>query len=300
MKIKNELFLAPIHEYTNYPFRELCRYYGAKYSVIPLVSAMGVVSSPNEKYIDLIDCYNIKEEGVQLFGNNPEVIEKASEILINKFNNLKWIDINSGCPSKNVMSSGGGSKLLKKPRVVGEIVNSLRERGLIVSVKMRLGDTEEESFNFVSEINPDFLIVHGRNVKQMYAGESNWNEIKEIKEKVDYEVVGNGDVINKKDGEEKIKKEYCDGVMIGRGAMSNPGCFSNVEINMENKIRILQKYLDILNEKNYTEKITFTRQKAHNILKGFSNSSEVRKEISLARSVDEMSKMCDFYLKEGV
>lgn len=291
MNIKKELFLAPVHDYTNLPFRELCRKYGVKYTVVPLVSSMGLIS--NNKYVEMIDYSNNKDEGIQIFGSNPKNMGKASEILINSFNNLKWIDINCGCPSKNVMQSGGGSALLKFPKIISEIIKEIKNREIIVSVKMRLCDTTEKTLKLVSEIEPDFLIVHGRTIKQMYSGNANWDEIKKIKQNTELEIIGNGDINNYFEAKEKIKNKVCDGVMIGRAALSNPGCFSNVEVNKKNKIKFVREYLSIMKEKEYLEKITLTRMKMINILKGFDNSSEVRKEISLCKNVQEIEKILE-------
>lgn len=291
MKIEKELFLAPIHEYTNYPYRELCKKYGAKYTLVPLVSAMGLTSSKN--YVEKIDYFDSKSEGIQIFGSDAKVMGKASEILVRKFSNLEWIDINCGCPSRNVTSSGGGTELLKNPKLVKEIVKEVKKTGVNVSVKMRLCNTKEKTFNFIKEIEPDFLIVHGRTKEQMYSGTADWDYIKEIKKNTELRIVGNGDIQNQIEVKEKIKEKYCDGAMIGRAAMSNPGCFSNIEINKENKIRFLQEYLQIIEEKEYYEKITITRVKALNLLKGFDNSSNVRKEISLAKNVQEIEKILE-------
>jgi tRNA-dihydrouridine synthase B len=285
------MFLAPIHEYTNYPFRELCKKYNAKYSLVPLVSSMGIVS--NEKYVEKIDYFNEENTGIQLFGSKPEIMGKASEIIIKKFHNLKWIDINSGCPSRNVIQSGGGSALLKHPKIVKEIVKEIKSRDVKVSVKMRLCNTDEKTFNFIKEIEPDFLIVHGRTVEQMYSGEADWGKIKEIKKKCNFPIIGNGDLENQIEGKEKIKDKYCDGVMMGRKAMSNPGCFSNFEIKKENKIKFLREYIEILKEKEYYEKITLTKVKALNILKGFQESSNVRKKISTVKNIKEIEKILE-------
>jgi tRNA-dihydrouridine synthase B len=289
LNVKKELFLAPIHEYTNYPFRELCKKYKAKYSLVPLVSSMGLIS--NKEYVEKVDYFDEKDVGIQLFGSDPVIIGKASEILIKKFHNLKWIDINSGCPSRNVIQSGGGSALLKHPKLVKEIIKEVKSRDVKVSVKMRLCNTDEKTFNFVKEIEPDFLIVHGRTVEQMYSGKANWEKIKEIKKKSNLDIVGNGDISNQLESKEKINEKMCDAVMIGRKAMSNPGCFSNKEISKKNKIEFVLEYLDILKEKEYYEKITLTRVKALNILKGFDNSSNVRKEVSLCKNVEEIVKI---------
>lgn len=291
------MFLAPIHEYTNYPFRELCKRYNVKYCLVPLVSSMGIVS--NEKYVEKIDYFNEENTGIQLFGSDYKVMGKASEILIRKFHNLKWIDINSGCPSRNVMQSGGGSALLKHPKKVKEIVKEIKSRDVIVSVKMRLCNTDDKTFNFVKEIEPDFLIVHGRTIEQMYSGKADWEKIKEIKKKCEFQIVGNGDIQNQIESKEKINDNYCENVMIGRAAMSNPGCFSNLEKSKKNKLKFLREYIEIMREKEYNEKITLTKVKALNILRGFDESSKVRKEVSNVKKIEEIEKIIENEEKFG-
>jgi len=49
------------------------------------------------------------------------------------------VDINMGCPAKDVVKTGGGSGLIATPELAAEIIGAAKESGLPVSVKTRLG-----------------------------------------------------------------------------------------------------------------------------------------------------------------
>jgi len=60
---------------------------------------------------------------IQLFGTDPDVLAEAA--LIAEQKNPDWIDLNFGCPAKNVVKRGAGAALLKAPEQIAEIIKKV-------------------------------------------------------------------------------------------------------------------------------------------------------------------------------
>jgi nifR3 family TIM-barrel protein len=145
------------------------------------------------------------------------------------------MDLNLGCCAKSVSGRGAGAGLLKDPQKIAEIINKLsRALDIPVTAKIRLG-WDEKSQNYIQvakiieENGGQLIAVHGRTRAQAYAGQANWDAIAEIKNAVSIPVIANGDVKIVADIDRIKIHTGCDGVMIGRAAVSNPWIFSRLD-----------------------------------------------------------------------
>ncbi len=138
------------------------------------------------------------------------------------------IDINMGCPVPKVVNNNGGSALMKDPGYVEELVKAMVSKiNKPLTVKMRAG-WDEEHIN-VCEVakacekgGASLVCIHPRTRTQYYAGHSNWDLIREVKEIVNIPVLGNGDIHSIDDMIEMERVTGCDGFMVARGALGNP------------------------------------------------------------------------------
>ncbi len=170
----------------------------------------------------------------QIWGNKPELFHKIARELTLEYN-FDGLDINMGCPVKNVVKNGCCSALINEPELAREIILATKEAThLPVSVKTRTGikthDTEEWIANLM-ETRPAAIILHGRTQKQQSDGLADWNEIAKgarIREEINpaTKFLGNGDVISYAHGIELSQRFNLDGVMIGRGIFHNPWFFN--------------------------------------------------------------------------
>ncbi|MEM4332398.1 MAG: tRNA-dihydrouridine synthase family protein [Candidatus Micrarchaeia archaeon] len=290
MNIKNKAILAPLSEYTTAPFRKLCKKYGADLVVVPLVSATAIARNP--RYAEKIDYSPEFDDGIQLFGARPADFKIALDVLLQKFPSLKWVDLNCGCPSYRVCEPGAGSALLKSPDTVADIIMQMRAGIKVLSIKMRLAGAHEETIAFaraIAEEGIDFITVHGRTPKQGYSGKADWEEIRCVKDAVDVPLVGNGDLTCRKDGEEKIKDGYCDAFMIGRAAMGNPKCFSNLMAREKGDcLDTIREYIEVCNQLG-TCNVNDIRQKALQIIRGFGGAADIREKISHCKSIEQIN-----------
>ena len=140
VKIKTPIILAPMAGVTDYPFRVLCRKMGAGAVYSEFVSSEGIIRE-NQKTLDMIKFQNVERPiGVQIFGSEPQVMEKAAKYVMDNFK-PDILDINYGCPVPKVTNKGGGSAALKDLCLMDEITQAVVEAvpDKPVTVKMRVG-----------------------------------------------------------------------------------------------------------------------------------------------------------------
>ncbi len=171
----------------------------------------------------------------QIWGTDPEKFYKTAKY-INENTCFDGIDINMGCPQKNIIKKGACSALINDPIRAKEIIIATEEASEIpVSVKTRIGFKSIDTENWTSVLlnSPiKALTVHGRTQKQMSEGIASWDEIAKVVELRDainpsIKIIGNGDVLSVGDGIEKKQKYKVDGIMVGRGIFQNFWMFTN-------------------------------------------------------------------------
>ncbi len=235
----------------------------------------------------------------QIWGNNPEIFHKVARDITDEYD-FDGLDINMGCPVKNVVKNGCCSALISQPALAKEIILATKEAThLPVSVKTRTGlkahDTEIW-IGHVMETKPAAIILHGRTQKQQSDGLADWEEIAKgarVRDEIDPEIpfLGNGDVMSYAQGEELSLKYGLDGVMIGRGIFHNPWFFNNPAPtpSITDKLAQLMVHTQIF-ERNWSGKKNF------NILKrfykiytnDFPGAAKLRAELMESKSFDEV------------
>ena len=232
IKIKGYAALAPMAGVADRAMREICMYYGAAFCVTELISSKAV-SMGDKKSIELMNITDSQRPiGLQLFGSDPDVMAQAAKIAEEK--NPDFIDINMGCPAPKVLSSGGGSALMKNLPLAEKIVSAVvKSVDLPVSVKMRTGFykdefTAAELAKRCEAAGASFITVHGRTREQMYTPPADLSAIAAVKTAVNIPVVGNGDIYTKTDAENMYSRTGCDFIMIGRGALGRPWIFAEI------------------------------------------------------------------------
>ena len=149
------------------------------------------------------------------------------------------IDLNFGCPANVVNRHGGGAALLKEPETIYAIVAAVRRSvpaHMPVSAKMRLGYLDDsravECALAISNGGADELVVHARTKAQAYRPPAYWERIADIRAAVAIPVVANGEIWTIADARRCRKLSGCDMLMIGRGAVVNPGLGLAIKADM--------------------------------------------------------------------
>ncbi len=239
VKIKKTAALAPMASVADRSYRILCREYGACYTVSELISAKGICYS-DKKTAELCTVTEAERPmALQLFGDDPEFMKKATEICMKYSPDI--LDINMGCPVPKVVNNNSGSALMKDIERAAEIVKAVKSvSGVPVTVKFRKG-WNKDSVNAVEfaqameAAGADALAVHGRTKDQMYLGKADRDIIKQVKQAVSVPVIGNGDIDSLESCLDMYKTTGCDLAMIGRATYGNPFIFKEIECYFENK-----------------------------------------------------------------
>jgi len=293
LKIKGNLFLAPMSGVTNIAFRTLCRRYGADLCFTEFVNSHSILNMNLEENKRLKTDDLDKPLGIQIFGNDEESLGKAAKE-IEPLADL--IDMNLGCPAYRIIRTGCGSELLKEPeklkKIIEKIVDSVDKP---ISVKIRSG-IDEKTINAVEvaklceNSGVKMITVHARTQKQGYSGKIDLEVIKKVKEAVNIPVIGNGDVISFDTAKELIEKTGCDGIMIGRGARTNPSIFNEIKNGeVKDKLELLYEYIQLC--KDYNLSLKDLKIPAMGIIHGFNGALKLREELSNMKSYEEIESL---------
>lgn len=240
--------LAPMEDVTDTVFREIIagvsdpRYLHILYTEFTSVDGMNhpigkirvgerLIVNPSEKKL-------LKDKGIrliaQIWGRKPELFFKIAREITHEYD-FDGLDINMGCPVKNIVKNGACSALIKEPNLAKEIILATKEAThLPVSVKTRTGIKYHDTENWIAsvmETRPAAVILHGRMQKQQSEGMADWDEIAkgaQIRNQLNpaTKFLGNGDVLSMAQGIEYTQKYGLDGIMIGRGIFHNPWFFN--------------------------------------------------------------------------
>lgn len=164
----------------------------------------------------------------QLLGSDPSCMADNAALLASL--GPAGIDLNFGCPANIVNRHGGGAALLDQPETIAAIVSAVRRSvpaEVPVSAKMRLGYHDDsravECALAIAESGAQELVVHARTKAQAYRPPAYWERIADIRAAVRIPVVANGDIWTVDDARRCRQASGCDMLMLGRGAVSDPG-----------------------------------------------------------------------------
>lgn len=315
IEIEKTAALAPMAGVADRTFRELCKDFGAAFTVSEMVSAKGV--SMGDKKSGELMYISEKEHpsSIQIFGNDPETMAEAalSAVIMNP----DIIDINMGCPAPKIIKGGAGSKLMLNPGLAGEIIKAVSSAvNIPVTVKIRTG-WDNDSLNAIemaeiAEKNGAAAItVHGRTKEQMYAPPVNIDMIKKVKESVSIPVIGNGDIDDAFSAAKMYETTGCDLIMVGRGALGRPWVFQQISAYMKNEIilpepPVSQRMLIMLRHienicNNRGAKIGMREARKHALwyTKGIRGSAEYRRQMSTLESIEQLQEIAFKITKEN-
>lgn len=320
MKIKdvefeNNVFLAPMAGIADRAFRELCINYGAGYTVSEMVSSKGLTMG-DKKSGELLTLGEIENPaGVQIFGDNPEIMAQAAKMCIKYHPNI--IDINMGCPAPKIAMNGGGASLMKNPLLAGEIIKAVSKAvDIPVTVKIRKGWDDEnitavELAKIAEKNGAAAITVHGRTRMQMYSGKVDYDIIAKVKKAVDIPVIANGDIVDEQSAAIMFEKTNCDAIMIGRGALGNPWIFRRInaylnecrvlpDVSINEKMVVMLKHIQKIIE--YKGEYTAMREARHHAAyytKGIRGGAALRKKISTFEHFEQLEELAYKIAKEN-
>jgi tRNA-dihydrouridine synthase len=249
----------------------------------------------------------------QIWGKDPDNFYKtarqiadgtfARELGLPEGVNFAGIDLNMGCPEKNVVKSGVCSALINDRELTAKIIKATQRGagGLPVSVKTRLGFSNVDMTwpEFLLGHNLDMLTIHGRTRKEMSKVPAQWDKIGEIRELRDKLapktlIVGNGDVMSRQQGTDLAQKYQLDGIMIGSGIFHDPFVFAKDSpwetMPREQRIELFKRHITLFAEtwKNNERAIQTLNKFCKIYINGFDGAKELREELMQSKTTDEL------------
>ena len=305
------LLLAPMEDVSDPPFRAVCKKNGADLMYTEFISSEGLIRDA-AKSVQKLDIFEYERPiGIQLFGFSIDSMREAGIIADNA--NPDLIDINYGCPVRQVACRGAGAALLQDiPKMVEMTSEIVKIAHRPVTVKTRLGwdDTTKnvvEVAERLQDIGISALTIHGRTRAQLYKGDADWTLIGEIKNnsRIKIPIFGNGDVDSPEKALEMKNRYGIDGIMIGRASIGYPWIFNEIKHFLKtgehlkpptiaDRVRVCKEHLDFsMKWKSKHAGIVEMRRHYTNYFKGLPNFKDYRNGLVTTYSYDEIITILD-------
>ena len=324
--------LSPMDGVTDSAFRLIMAKYGQPH---PIYTEFTSVEGIRAGALRLLDDFQYDEIErpvlAQLFGADPLAFHGAAAVAAAL--GFDGIDINMGCPAKNVTQHGAGAALILDPPRAVEIIcqtragmtawaegqplerfdlpeplvkavvrrrsitgNPLR-RLLPISLKTRIGYDRPAISEWVTQLlaaDPAAIAIHGRTLKQGYAGLADWQAIAEgarLTKQHGAVALGNGDVIDLADARSKIATYAVDGVLIGRAAFGNPWLFKETIANTETRRIVALEHARFLD--SVVDGRAFVRMRKHlsDYFRGIEGIKELRRDLMKIDSLVDVERL---------
>ncbi|HZP55472.1 MAG TPA: tRNA-dihydrouridine synthase [Candidatus Saccharimonadales bacterium] len=286
------LVLAPMDDVTDTVFRQIIASCSPPdLSFTEFVNVDGLQSPGREKLMHKLR-FSPRERPIiaQLWGLNPDNFHKTTKDLIKL--GFDGVDLNFGCPVKKVVKTGACAALINDRNLAGDIVDAVKDAAgdhFPVSVKTRVGFTAVDlswpEFLLAKKLN--LLSIHGRTAKQQSKVPADWALIGKVREMRDLlcpatKIVGNGDVLNRKQAENLAKKYQLDGVMVGRGIFHDPFLFAQespwLQWPKDQKLNLFRKHIELFDKtwKHGEYKFETLKKFCKIYISGFDGASDIR------------------------
>ncbi|WP_028567002.1 tRNA dihydrouridine synthase DusB [Salisaeta longa] len=300
------LFLAPMEDVSDPPFRILCKRYGADMLYTEFVSSAGLLRDVDDAHQKL-DIYEAERPiGIQVWGGALDEVRRATPLVDAAGPDV--IDINFGCPVRKIVRKDGGAGILRDLDKMEAITAAVLEHSnRPVTVKTRLG-WDDDSIRIVEvarrleRLGIAALAVHARTREQQYTGDARWPWLRRIKTDgvTNIPLIGNGDALDPERIDAMFNETGVDAVMIGRGAIGNPWIFQQAKTYMETgevppppgweeRVQVVAEHLSMkcewLGERTGVLEM---RKNYSGYFKGFRNASKLRHRLMQQDTKDEV------------
>ena len=361
--------LSPMDGVTDHPFRHIQKKYGnPDVMYTEFTSVEGITHGATRLLKDLMFDQTQHPILAQIFGHTPEDFRTVATIVCAL--GFDGVDINMGCPAKNIAHAGSGAALILEPQLAVEIIHSVQSgindwvngkniddlaltdeikqtlknsvsllssranslsspptnlssrvnnlssraesrdlslnnqpsdrQPIPVSIKTRIGYDRpviEDWIPILLSTEPAAIAIHGRMLKQYYAGSANWDEIGKaamLAKNSHTKIIGNGDVKSLSDAKQKIADYGVDGVLLGRVTMGNPWIFKDIIPSIEDRFAVALEHATLYEQTySHLEKYSFLPMRKHFgwYLTGFRNASDLRQTIIRANDTQEVKQI---------
>lgn len=305
------LILAPVAGHTDSLFRQLVKGLGGCGLVVSeLVSTEGMTRHQGRtSYLTHFEEAE-RPVSIQIFGSDSARMAESAAMV--EAMGADMVDINLGCPVKKVVRQRGGSSLLRDLPLMEDIFKAVRKAIKVpLTVKIRSG-WDRNSINAVEvlklaeDCGVEALAIHGRTRSDMFSGRSDWSIIARVKEQARIPIMGNGDVFTPAEAERMFQETGVDGVMMGRGVLSNPWlirqCWDHLsgkavhQVSLAERAEFVTKFLQRVSLESPPPAALGRMKKIGGYLsKGFPGSAHLRARIHASRTAAEFFDVIGIY-----
>lgn len=226
IETRNRVFLAPMSGVTDEPFRVVAHRHGAGLVVSEMVACDALVNARPDMVRRATGAGLVDPFVLQLAGREPEWMARGAELAQEIGADI--IDINMGCPAREVAGKLSGSALMRDLDHAATLIQATVKASTVpVTLKMRLGWDHDclnapELAKRAEDLGVAMITVHGRTRNQFYKGRADWRAIRAVREAISIPLIANGDGNSIEDVRSMLAQSGADGVMIGRGAYGRP------------------------------------------------------------------------------
>jgi len=257
----------------------------------------GMPDSENPLMRDLLYTEGERPIVAQLFSSNPESMQYAAKLCAEL--GFDGIDINMGCPDRSIEKQGAGAAMMRNIESAHAVINAARESGLPVSVKTRIGYSQESIDEWISALlkeNLPALAVHLRTRKEMSQVPAHWERmprIVQLRNEISSNtfILGNGDVTSIEDAKEKLSVSGADGVMLGRAIFGNPWVFAGrkpEDISPEEKLKALMRLAQYFDEMRPRKSYHLLKKHFKAFGSGWEGAPYLRGRLMETESIEEL------------
>lgn len=240
--IAGRVLMAPMTGVTDLPFRQLASRLGAAYVATEMVASAEFARGRPDVVRRAAVGAGLPLTVIQLVGRDPDAMAQGARMA--EAAGADIVDLNFGCPAKEVTGIASGSALMRTPELAGRIMEAVVQATTRpVTVKMRLGwDETNRNAADVARSAEGFgvkaVTIHGRTRQQFYTGRADWDAVGDVKAAVAIPVIVNGDIITAEEAREALERSGADGLMLGRGVYGRPWLAAHLERALQDGTRL--------------------------------------------------------------